>query len=104
MPDGAPALAMAQLMVSESDTESYHVVDSSTIQTYVTGENPKADLCILPLNLASKLLGTGETYQMLGTVTHGTYPGLLSKSFSDKMKFLGRKWETTLSRRRTRSI
>ena len=71
MPDGAPALAMAQLMASESDTESYHVVDSSTIQTYVTGENPKADLCILPLNLASKLLGTGETYQMLGTVTHG---------------------------------
>ena len=49
----------------------YHVVDSSTIQTYVTGEEPAADFCILPLNAASKVLGTGTTYQMLGTVTNG---------------------------------
>ena len=41
------------------------------IASYVTGADPEADLCILPVNLASKLLGKGTTYQMLGTVTHG---------------------------------
>jgi ABC-type nitrate/sulfonate/bicarbonate transport system substrate-binding protein len=46
------------------------VEDSSKIQTFVTGEQ-KADLCVLPVNLASKLLGDGTQYQMLGTVTHG---------------------------------
>ena len=75
MPDGAPALSMAKLMHEDmeekSDVAEYHVVDASTIQTYVGGGSPKADLCILPVNLASKLLGTGETYRMLGTVTHG---------------------------------
>lgn len=73
MPDGAPALAAAKLMADGSfDLDvSYEVVDSSLIQTYVTGENPKADICILPVNLASKLLGSGDDYKMLGTVTHG---------------------------------
>lgn len=71
MPDGAPALSLAKYMNEGGDGAEYHVVDSSTIQTYVTGNSPAADLCILPLNLASKLLGTGETYKMLGTVTHG---------------------------------
>ena len=52
-PDGAPAVA------------------SSTITARVTGEDPEADFCILPVNAAAKLLGTGETYQMLGTVTNG---------------------------------
>ena len=50
---------------------SYNVVPSSNIQAYVTGEDPAADICILPLNAASKLLGDGSTYQMLGTVTNG---------------------------------
>lgn len=71
MPDGAPALALAQYMSEGGEDAEYHVVDASTIQTYVTGNSPAADLCILPLNLASKLLGTGEVYKMLGTVTHG---------------------------------
>lgn len=76
-PDGAPALALAGLMAGEVSTENvaeqinYHVVDASTIQTYVTGANPAADICILPVNLAANLLGSGEKYTMLGTVTHG---------------------------------
>jgi len=49
----------------------FHVVDSSTITTYVTGETPTADFCILPVNAASKLLGTGENYGLLGVVTNG---------------------------------
>ena len=73
MPDGAPAMSMAKLMKEDTATDNitYQVVEASTINTYVTGENPKADLCVLPLNLASKLLGTGETYKLVGAVTHG---------------------------------
>lgn len=74
MPDGAPALSMARLMAEENKFEKdveYNVVDANTVQSYVTGASPKADLCVLPLNAASKLLGSGENYKMLGTVTHG---------------------------------
>lgn len=82
MPDGAPALSMAKLMKDNaqfSQTVEYSVVTPSLIQTFVTGESPKADLCVLPVNAASKLLGTGDRYQMLGTVTHGNL-FLLAKS------------------------
>ncbi len=68
-PDGAPALAIAPVM-DEFDAE-YTVVNATTIQNFVTGDNPEADICVLPVNLAAKLLGKGENYQMLGTVTHG---------------------------------
>lgn len=74
MPDGATALSMARLMTEDKNFDrevSYHVVDGTVIQTFVTGENPAADICVLPLNLASKLLGDGKTYKMLGTLTHG---------------------------------
>ena len=75
MPDGAPALAFAEMMSSDAEIGGvkfeYNVVDASLIQTYVTGKNPAADVCVLPVNLACKLLGTGENYKMLGTVTHG---------------------------------
>ena len=74
MPDGAPALAMAKLMHDDASfgkDVDYEVVDASLIQTFVSGENPKADICILPVNLASKVVGSGEVYKMLGTVTHG---------------------------------
>ncbi len=73
MPDGAPALALGKLLQEDTldDGVTYTVVNAATINTYVTGEFPKADVCILPLNLASKLLGNGETYQMAGVVTHG---------------------------------
>ena len=74
-PDGAPALALVNAIAGEEAKENelfdFEIVDSSTIQTFVTGENPRADFCILPLNVASNVLGTGSTYQMLGTVTNG---------------------------------
>lgn len=75
-PDGAPALALAQLMGDEMQFGSdksvnYNVVNANTIQTYVTGENPQAELCVLPVNAAAMALGSGENYKMLGTVTHG---------------------------------
>ncbi|MBO5328705.1 MAG: hypothetical protein J6B04_05990 [Clostridia bacterium] len=73
-PDGAPALSIARLMSDETllnGRGEYKIVPATTIQTYVNGENPAADVCILPVNAASKLLGSAKTYQMLGTVTHG---------------------------------
>lgn len=72
-PDGAPALALVQLISEDSETISCSVVNASAIQTYVTNkdEENNADFCIMPVNLAAKLLGSGEKYQMLGTITHG---------------------------------
>jgi len=72
-PDGAPALSIAKLLYEdkEGDEANYEIVDSSKIQTYVTGENPSADACVLPVNLASKLLGQGDKYKMVGSSTHG---------------------------------
>ena len=70
MPDGAPSLAFAQMLQEDTqeDGVSYHVVDSSLIRTKVTYEEEAkhADLCVLPLTVATKLLGSGEKYQMLG--------------------------------------
>lgn len=81
MPDGAPALALAQLMVDEPDLGadvSYRVVDASTIQTYVTGDM-KADVCVLPVNAAATVAGDGSEYTMLGVVTHGNLYMVSSK-------------------------
>ena len=85
-PDGAPALALVNAIEDKAEKFEYHVVDSSTIQTYVTGEEPAADFCILPLNAASKVLGTGTTYQMLGTVTNGNLFFLSAEDNEDLTK------------------
>ncbi len=69
VPDGAPALSVATL--ADSDKFDVHVIDAGIINTKVGGANPQADIAIMPVNAASKILGNGNTYQMLGTVTHG---------------------------------
>ena len=75
MPDGAPALALAKLMAEDTDEDgvTYNVVPASLIASKVTNEESErnADLCIMPVTAASKLLGKGEKYVMLGAVTHG---------------------------------
>ena len=79
MPDGAPALALAKLMAedTEEDGVSYNVVPALvpalSIASKVTNEDMEknADLCVMPVTAASKFLGKGENYVMLGTVTHG---------------------------------
>ena len=70
-PDGAPALALANAVNEDDDRYDFHIVASNAITAQVQGEEPAADFCILPVNVAAKLLGKGETYQMLGTVTNG---------------------------------
>ncbi|MBQ8659110.1 MAG: hypothetical protein IJ506_08230 [Clostridia bacterium] len=83
-PDGAPALALAYAMYSDKkdDGVTYEVVNASTIETYLTysNEQKNADLCVLPLNTASKLVGSGENYQLLGAVTHGNLYMLSTQS------------------------
>lgn len=75
-PDGAPALGIANLLAGAADLHDnsevrYEIVDASLIQSFVTGAAPKADICVLPVNLAVKLLGSGEKYKLVGTLTHG---------------------------------
>ena len=75
MPDGAPALSMAYLMKGDTETDgvTYKVVNPTLISTKVTAtdESKNADLCVLPLTAASKLLGAGDKYQLVATLTHG---------------------------------
>ena len=71
-PDGAPALSLANAIQQTTGSAfEYHIVAATAITAQVTGESPAADFCVLPVNVAAKLLGTGTTYQMLGTVTNG---------------------------------
>lgn len=70
-PDGAPALSLAALAKDESDSYYVQFVKAETIKNYVTGTNPQADFAVLPVNAAVNFLRDGESYKMLGTVTHG---------------------------------
>ena len=72
-PDGAPALALAKLLAEDraDDGVAYTITSADKITTFVTGNAPKADVCIMPVNQASKLLGDGSVYQMVGLATHG---------------------------------
>ena len=71
-PDGAPALGLVKLMQEDAigNTE-YRIVDPGTVQTLVGGNEPKADICVLPVNVAVKLLGNAKNYKLIGTLTHG---------------------------------
>ena len=80
MPDGAPALAAARLMVEDMQfgvEVNYTVVNSNAITQQVSGG--VADICILPVNAAVQVAGSGETYSLLGTVTHGNLYMLSAK-------------------------
>lgn len=83
VPDGAPALALAGISRTEADKYfDISVVNASTINSYVSG-NEEADIAVMPVNAAVKLLGDGENYKMLGTVTHGNLFLLKKQSEED---------------------
>ena len=42
-----------------------------TLHTFATGKNPDAEVCVMPVNAAAKLLGDASVYQMAGVLTHG---------------------------------
>lgn len=71
-PDGAPALGIAKLMFENTlKNVEYNIVNPNTVQALVGGVNPKADICVLPVNIAVKLLGDAKKYHLIGTLTHG---------------------------------
>ena len=76
-PDGAPALALAEMMSKDvsDDGVTYNVVSATGIEALVQyeDESKNADICILPLTDASLYLNSGEKYALLGTVTHGNF-------------------------------
>ena len=80
MPDGAPALAAAQLMAEDMQfggKVTYSVVNANAIGAQVSGG--KADVAVLPVNAAASFAGDGEDYKLLGTVTHGNLYVLSAK-------------------------
>lgn len=82
-PDGAPALSLCALNQTEADEYfDVSVVQADTIGSYVSGKM-QADIAVMPVNAAVKLLGSGEKYKMLGTVTHGNLYLLKKKSGED---------------------
>ena len=72
-PDGAPALALSLVIKSNLDNTNVNIVSSDKIASFVTGKEKKADICILPINMASKLIGSGDNYKMIATITHGNF-------------------------------
>ena len=72
-PDGAPALALSSVIKKDFENTEIHIVSADKIGALVSGKDKKADICILPINMASKLIGSGKEYKMLGTITHGNF-------------------------------
>ena len=72
-PDGAPALALVSVIDQDFKNTKINIVSADKIKSVVTGDDKKADICILPINMASKLIGSGDDYKMLGTITHGNF-------------------------------
>ena len=84
MPDGAPAIAVAGAMRADTvdDGVCYKVVKADTIASVVSYEKDgdNADICIMPISSASKLLGNGERYALAATLTHGNLYLISKKS------------------------
>ncbi len=72
-PDGAPALALSSVIKKDFKDAKISIVSADKIASFISGKDKKADICILPINMASKLIGSGEDYKMLGTITHGNF-------------------------------
>ena len=91
MPDGAPALAMAKLIAEGENfgrTVEYAVVASANIGAEVVQE--RADVAVLPVTAASKTIGSGEKYVMLGVVTHGNLYVMSSEDISSLADLRGK--------------
>lgn len=81
VPDGAPALSIAKLINDDASfggKVNYRIVAAENIKSFVVGSGEKADIALVPVNMASLLLGTGSEYKGVATVTHGNLY-LLSK-------------------------
>lgn len=78
VPDGAPALAVAEFINNNekfgTDAEfDYNVVSADKIGSFINGAGGYGDFVILPVNAASKLYSANkdDPYKMVSVVTHG---------------------------------
>lgn len=89
IPDGAPALAVAQLL-SENNTFNqdltYTVVKPDTLTNYVP---TKADIAVVPINSATKLCG--DKYKIVAVNTHGNLFVLGEEEITDMTSLVGKK-------------
>ncbi|MCH5162749.1 MAG: ABC transporter substrate-binding protein [Clostridiales bacterium] len=69
MPDGAPAIALSELMHEGYYATDFTVVSASTISARVSSGD--ADLAIMPINAAAALYNGGKKITMLSVQTHG---------------------------------
>lgn len=71
-PDGAPALAIADLNSTiDTDNNSYKIKKSVVASTMIGTEALKSDLAIVPANLAAKMCNAGNDIRLLAVVTNG---------------------------------
>lgn len=73
-PDGAPALSLAKLMHDDNQLGAkvnYTVVNAADIAKHITGAGERADVALVPVNAASKILASGNEYKGVATITHG---------------------------------
>ena len=74
-PDGAPALAISKFISDKDDlgtgaSVKYNVIAADGLQTVIA--EGKADIVVMPVNLASKIYNSGDDpYKMAGVLTHG---------------------------------
>ena len=69
-PDGAPALSLAKLMNDDNQfgaKVTYKVVNASDITKHIAGAGEKADVALVPVNAASKILASGNEYKGVAT-------------------------------------
>ncbi len=89
VPDGAPALAIANLIATNSSfgakAVEYNVVSAEDINGYVNGAFYESDFVIMPLNAAT--LHYNGKYTMVSVVTHGNLY-LMSKTSASSINDL----------------
>ena len=72
MPDGAPAVALAQMMSEGYENTEFTVVQAATIaQRFSGGNYSDFELAIMPINAAATLYNKGDAIVMLSVNTHG---------------------------------
>ena len=72
MPDGAPAVALAQFMADGYDNTEFTVVQSATIvQEFTSGNYGNYEMAIMPVNAAATLYNKDAGVKLLTVNTHG---------------------------------
>jgi len=74
LPDGTPALSVAQLLGKRIQMQDYyvntHIVSTTELQTQIGGE--KADIIVAPTNLGASLINKGADYKCVAVLVEGS--------------------------------